>query len=95
MLVVVFTADQCGIDSLLFVRLRNSRHAAENRTILATKVGSLVLVLVVIDGYYRPAGSVPPGDRVCLRVPGTVQLFFAANAVKPERQVPGLLSVIG
>lgn len=32
---------------------------------------------------------------MCLRVPGEGTTVFAANDVKPERQVPGLLSAIG
>ena len=32
---------------------------------------------------------------MCLRVPGMGTVVFAANTVKPEWQVPGLLSVIG
>ena len=57
-------------------------------------MGSLVLLLVVIDGYYRLLETLRPETECIFVYLEQVQWFFAANAVKPDRQIPGMLSAI-
>ena len=64
--------------------------------ILATKVGSLLFFGLTLEhGYNQSARAILPRGRAYPIIRGARPTFFAANNMKPESQVPALLSAIG